>query len=105
MAPTPPPGRGHIGRSVPAGNLLLGDRIVADTRNARLGAAGTARQPLIAAVLAQATAVAGAHVAEVAALSGLGGGRRGRGGGGGGHVGRLVGGARLVVMGARLVDG
>lgn len=53
---------------IPAWNFLLGNGIVADTGNAGLGAARATGELLIAAILAEATTIAGAHVAEVAAL-------------------------------------
>lgn len=58
----------------PSRYLPLGDRVIAHTGNAGLLTAGTAREFLIATVLAQAAAVTSAHVAEIAALANLAGG-------------------------------
>lgn len=57
---------------VPARDLLLGYRIVTNTSDVGLFATLAAGQLLVASVLAKATAVACAHVAEVAALTDLG---------------------------------
>jgi hypothetical protein len=59
-------------RSQPSRYLLPGDGVVANTGNIRLLAASAARQLLVAPVLAEPTAVARAHVTEVAALTALG---------------------------------
>ena len=58
---------------IPARNLTLGDGIIAHALDAGLVARGARRQALVASVLAQPAAIAGAHVAEGAR-------RRGRGG-------------------------
>ena len=54
----------------PSGYLLFCNWVVTDTSNASLGTAGTARKLLIATILAQSAAVAGAHIAKVTALTG-----------------------------------
>mgnify|MGYP006976740702 CR=1 FL=1 len=53
-------------------NLALCDGIVADAGDTSLLAAGTTRQLLVAAVLAQTATITGAHIPEVAALANFG---------------------------------
>lgn len=55
----------------PAWYLLLGDGIVSNTSHIRLLATSTARQFLVASILAQATAITRTHVAKIAALADL----------------------------------
>lgn len=84
---------------VAARDLALGDGVVAHALDGGLVARGARRQPLVAAVLAQAAAVAGADVAERARGRGRGrrrGLRRRRG-----RVGRRG----LVAVGRRLLQG
>lgn len=85
--------------AIPAGDFALGDGVVAHALDAGLVAGGTRGQALVAAVLAQAAAVAGAHVAE---------GARGRGRGRRGGLdrrGRRVRGRGLVRVMCGLVQG
>lgn len=76
---------------LPSRNLLLRDWVIANTWDANLIAARTAGKLLITPVLPQATAIASAHIAEIAALARLASRRNAVGAGGRGGAGIGVG--------------